>query len=132
MPDLAVDLEAAYQQVTTAAEQPSTFPDITIDLAATRPVRKASSVFHAWMEGTDMWDGWAMYTDLPTALQAAASDYVESEYGDPDEPDAVQPGPLVWSSRTGTEWHLADGGHGTNVIVTATTVYSVSAEPAAA
>jgi hypothetical protein len=133
MTDLATDLEAAFQQATAAAEQPSTFPDVVIDLAASRPVRKAHTVFHAWKEDTDTWDGWAMYTDLQTALQTAASDYVSGEYGDQDDPETARPNLLVWSSRNGTEWHLTDGGHGTDITVTATTVYAaVLVEPASA
>jgi hypothetical protein len=122
MTDLATDLEAAFQQATTEAEQPSAFPDVVINLAVTRPVRKAHTVFHAWKEDTDMWDGWAMYTDLQTALQTAASDYVESEYGDQDDPESPRPGELTWAKEHGS-WHLSDGATATLVQVSPTPVY---------
>lgn len=119
------DLTTAIETASAArAANPAPQPDpVTIDLANTRRVAKASVVFHAYMEDSDMWDGWAMYADLPTALQTAASDYVDGEYGDQDDPETDRPGVLVWSMAYGS-WHLSDGGKDTLVRVTETAVYA--------
>lgn len=127
MTDLTTAIETVLADRQT---NPAPKPDpITIDLANTRRVTKAGTVFHAWREDTDYWDGWAMYTELQTALQTAASDYVEHEYGDQDDPETARPGALVWTKAHGS-WHLSEGGIDTHVRVTETDVYAVADQPA--
>lgn len=123
MTDLTTAIETAHAE--RIANQPPAPEPMTTVLADTKPIAKANTVFHAWMEDADQWDGWAMYTDLPTALQHAAVDYVSGEYPDPDddEPDLAKPGALVWTSRTGASWCLADDDRDTGVRVTPTAVY---------
>ncbi|MFG2269102.1 hypothetical protein ACGFNY_04930 [Streptomyces chartreusis] len=86
---------------------------------------RALIVFHAWMEGSDMWDGNALYLDLETAKTHAAYDYEGDEYGHPDddgdEGDRDTPD-FTWVEEHGS-WHLLDHGSATLVQVTETTVY---------
>ncbi|MET8694762.1 hypothetical protein ABZV65_19715 [Streptomyces bauhiniae] len=87
---------------------------------------RSLTVFHAWMEDNDWWDGNALYLDLDTAKQHAAYDYEDDEYGHPDEDsddeDANVRPDFAWE-QVGSRWHLIDHGKDTNIRVGETTVY---------
>ncbi|MFJ6616653.1 hypothetical protein ACIQOW_03590 [Kitasatospora sp. NPDC091335] len=118
--DLATALEEAHASSTTpvAAADP-----IVIDLANTCRLTDASTVYLAYMEDSDTWDGWGLYAILPDALQAAAADYADHEYGYQDEPDTPRPGVLAWLPNPHRKsWRLTDDGTDTGVVVDATPV----------
>jgi hypothetical protein len=87
---------------------------------------RALTVFHAWMEDSDMWDGNALYLDLETAKTHAAYDYEGDEYGHwdgEDEDDEPRSKPdFTWVEEHGS-WHLLDHGKHTLVQISETTVY---------
>ena len=121
MTDLATSIEQAH--AAAIANQPPALDPIRIDLAQTRRNVKVGTVFHAWWEDSDMWDGWAMYDNLQDALQGAASDYVGEEYGHKDDPKERYDGILEWHFKYGS-WRLSDEGTDTGVQVTETAVYA--------
>jgi hypothetical protein len=94
---------------------------------------QALTVFHAWWEDHDMWDGNALYLDLDTAKVHAAFDYEGEEYGHwDDEAEAEDDEPrsrpeFTWMFEHGS-WHLLDHGKGTLVQVSTTSVYRPSTE----
>ncbi|MEU5596858.1 hypothetical protein [Streptomyces sp. NPDC020298] len=87
---------------------------------------RALTVFHAWMEDSDWWDGNALYLDLDTAKTRAAYDYEGDEYGhfddegETDEPRSKPDFSWVWEHGS---WHLLDHGKNTLVQVSETTIY---------
>jgi hypothetical protein len=87
---------------------------------------RAFTVFHAWWEDNDMWDGNSLYLDLDAAKAHAAYDYEGEEYGhfdDEDEDDEPRAKPdFTWVKEHGS-WHLVDHGKNTNVQISETTVY---------
>lgn len=103
---------------------------VAIDPDAVAQASIAGQFLHAWMEDTDQWDGWAMFTDLRTAMEITAAHYADEEYpfrNDTEEPGA-KPRPLVWTKDHGS-WHLTDGGRDTLIRLTTTTVYGPAARP---
>ncbi|MFF5404579.1 hypothetical protein ACFY8K_16940 [Streptomyces misionensis] len=93
---------------------------------STPRLAQAITVFHAWMEDSDWWDGNALYLDLDTAKTHAAYDYEGDEYGHPDE-DGDDEGANIrpdftWE-QSGCRWHLIDHGKDTGIRVGETTVY---------
>lgn len=121
MTDLATSIEQTH--AAAIANQPPAPDPIRIDLTQTRRNAKVGTVFHAWWEDSDMWDGWAMYDNLQDALQGAASDYVGEEYGHQDDPEERYDGILEWHFKYGS-WRLTDEGTDTGVQVTETAVYA--------
>jgi len=90
---------------------------------------RAITVFHAWMEDSNYFDGNALYLDLETAKVHAAYDYEGDEYGhhdgDDDEPRAT---PLfTWEEFHG-RWNLFDHGRDTRVRVAESTVWRPATE----
>lgn len=85
------------------------------------PLTVALTVYEAWREDENGWDGQALYLDLATAKEQAAADYVTQEYGDQDDPESARPGELAWADEHGS-WHLSDGDTATLIQVTATPV----------
>ncbi|MEV5347143.1 hypothetical protein [Streptomyces achromogenes] len=86
----------------------------------------AITVFHAWMEDSDWWDGNALYVDLETAKIHAAYDYEGDEYGHPDpdeEADEPRSTPDFHWHQQGSRWHLLDHNRDTGIRVGETTVY---------
>jgi hypothetical protein len=87
---------------------------------------RAISVFHAWWEDYDSWDGNELYLDLETAKTHAAYDYEGEEYGhwdDEDEDDEPRSVPeFTWRLEHG-RWVLYDHGSETGVRVSETAVY---------
>jgi hypothetical protein len=103
--------------------QPQNDP-VTIDPDSVTPARQTGHLFHAWMEDCDQWEGWAMYTNLRTAMEIAAAAYADDEYpfrNDAEEPGAA-PGVLVWT-HAHHSWHLIDGGRDTRIRITPTAIY---------
>lgn len=93
------------------------------------PLATALTVWQAWWEDYDGWDGFALYLDLDTAKTHAAHDYEGEEYGWPDEDDDephTRPA-LTWVKEHGS-WHLLDDGRNTNVQVSPTSVYRPASE----
>ncbi|MCL8016913.1 hypothetical protein [Streptomyces sp. AS02] len=85
---------------------------------------RALTVFHAWWEDNDMWDGNELYLDLDTAKVHAAFSYEGDEYGHPeedDDEDTARPD-FSWEFGYG-QWMLLDHGKDTLVRVSETTVY---------
>jgi hypothetical protein len=127
MTDLATALEAVHAD--QLASQPPAPDPVTVDPNDQTSLARTGDLFHAWMEGSDAWDGWAMYTDLDTAMKVAAVAYADEEYPYRDEPDdegCSKPGQLVWTKVYGS-WHLADGGRDTRIRITLTAVYGPNA-----
>jgi len=92
-----------------------------------KPGRLATdhTVYQAWMESSDWWDGTALYLDLDTAKAHAAYDYEGDEYGHPDEDDDEEPGArpaFTWTEKYG-RWMLYDGGRDTGVRIATASVY---------
>lgn len=90
----------------------------------TARLARALTVFQAWMEDNDWWDGYALYLDLDTAKTHAAHDYEGTEYGHfDDEDDEPRSKPeFTWVEEHGS-WHLLDHGKNTLVQISETTVY---------
>lgn len=91
---------------------------------------RAMTIFHAWWEDNDMWDGNSLYLDLETAKQHAAYDYEGEEYGhwdDEDREEGQSAPELTWAWEYGS-WHLLDHGRGTLVQITERTVYRPATE----
>lgn len=89
---------------------------------------RAITVFHAWMEDSDFFDGNALYLDLETAKAHAAYDYEGDEYGhfdgSDDESDEPRSRPsFTWENSPGGHWYLIDHGQDTRVRVAERTVY---------
>ena len=91
----------------------------------------ALTIWHAWMEDSDWWDGNALYLDLDTAKAHAAYAYEGDEYGHPDpddEDDEPRATPaFTWVQEHGS-WHLLDHGKNTLVQVSPTSVYRPASE----
>lgn len=87
---------------------------------------QAVTVFHAWWEDYDGWDGNELYLDLETAKAHAAYGYKGEEYGhwdDEDEDDEPRATPnFTWHQEHG-RWHLYDHNNETGVRVSETAVY---------
>ncbi|MEU5496124.1 hypothetical protein [Streptomyces griseofuscus] len=83
---------------------------------------RALTVHLAWWEDNDSWDGYALYLDEDTAKAAAADDYENYEYGDPDEDDERQRPLLTWETSY-NRWCLLADGRDTGVRVNAMTVH---------
>src|SRR5438128_223742 len=83
---------------------------------------RALTIWHAWWEAVDMWDGDEMYLDLDTAKIHAAFSYEADEYPEPEDraPDG-QPD-FTWEFDHG-QWMLLDHGKDTLVRVSQRTVY---------
>jgi hypothetical protein len=125
--DLATAIETAH--AAAQANRPPAPDPVVIDLVAPGGAVKTGLLYHAWMEDSDCWDGWAMYTDLPTAMEQAAQQYADDEYpyrNEPDDEECAKPGQLVWTSAHGT-WHLAEAGKDTGIRITLTAVYGPAA-----
>lgn len=74
------------------------------------------TVWHAWMEDHDWWDGNELYADLDLAKVHAAHDYEADEYPEPDDdPDTERP-EFTWHEEHGF-WYLNDRGRDTLVRV---------------
>ena len=72
------------------------------------------TVWHAWMEDHDWWDGNELYADLDLGKAHAAHDYEAEEYPEPDgDPGTARPD-FVWHEEHGF-WHLHD--HGKDTLV---------------
>lgn len=87
----------------------------------------ALTVWQAWWEDNDSWDGTALYLDVDTAKACAARDYEGWEYGWPSEDDdesRTRP-VLTWAYEHGS-WHLLEDGKGTLVQVTPAQIYRPS------
>ncbi|MBL3664465.1 hypothetical protein JL475_00195 [Streptomyces sp. M2CJ-2] len=90
---------------------------------------RALTVFHAWMEDSDYFDGNALYLDLGAAKVHAAYDYEGDEYGHPDEDDEganIRPD-FTWEEHCG-RWLLVDHGKDTGVRVAERTVWRPATE----
>lgn len=86
------------------------------------PLAVALTVYQAWWEDYPNWDGAAMYLDLDTAKECAATDYVSENYADQADPESTQPSELTWTQAHGS-WHLSDGDTATLVQVSPAHVY---------
>lgn len=96
---------------------------------STPRLARAITVFHAWMEDSDYFDGNALYLDLDTAKAHAAYDYEGDEYGHPDEDDEganIRPN-FTWENCHG-RWVLIDHGKDTGVRVAERTVWRPASE----
>lgn len=83
----------------------------------------ALTIWQAWWEGYDTWDGEFAYLDLATAKACVARDYEATEYGEPDQDDEPRTRPdFNWVKARGS-WHLIDHGQDTDVQVYETPVY---------
>jgi hypothetical protein len=85
-----------------------------------------ATVWQAWWDDHDMWDGRLMYTDLDTAKRHAAVDYVGEEHGwlPEDDPDDEAPEvTLAWMVDRG-RWHLLADGVQTGVQLYETRIWS--------
>lgn len=96
-------------------------------MTTTPRLAQALTVFHAWWEDYDGWDGNELYLNLDTAKAHAAFSYEGEEYGhlNPDSEDDDEPTArpnFSWHSEHG-RWHLYDHGHATGVRVSETTIY---------
>lgn len=139
MSDLATAIEAeAAHRAEVAAAAPPIEPITATIPTGPQPITAAYTMWRAWWEGRDMWDGAACYVDRDTALTHAAIDYVGEEYSWPhleDEDDEqAKPGALLWTWEHGA-WHLSDGGSATLVQVYEERVYgpaTVAAVPGSA
>ncbi|WP_405964793.1 hypothetical protein OG713_34655 [Streptomyces sp. NBC_00723] len=87
----------------------------------------ALTVFQAWWEDYDSWDGAALYVDLETAKRHAARDYEGEEYGHfDDEDDEPRERPeFTWVEDHGS-WHLHDHGKNTLVQISPTWIWRAS------
>lgn len=74
------------------------------------------TVYQAWMEDHDWWDGNELYTDLDLAKVHAAHDYEADEYPEPDDEEPGQRPVFTWHEEHGF-WHLNDHGKDTLVRV---------------
>jgi hypothetical protein len=72
------------------------------------------TVWHAWMEDHDLWDGNVMYADLELGKAHAAHDYEADEYPEPDDDEATARPEFEWREAHGF-WHLFD--HGKDTLV---------------
>ncbi|MET7429585.1 hypothetical protein ABZT16_11385 [Streptomyces flaveolus] len=94
-------------------------------MTSTPRLARALTVFQAWMEDHDWWDGAALYLDLDTAKTHAARDYEAVEYGlgegDEDDEPCSKP-EFTWVKEHGS-WRLLDHGKTTLVQISETTVY---------
>jgi hypothetical protein len=108
--------------------QPQADP-VTIDPDTVSKATQAGTFFHAWMEDCDQWDGWAMFTDLRTAMEITAAQYADDEYPfrNDTEDSGAAPGELTWTSDHGS-WHLTDAGRDTMIRLTRTIVYGSAAQ----
>lgn len=75
-----------------------------VDLAAIRRPPAHTWIYDAFRISDDLWEGRALYADEITALNQAAADYAEEEFGDNPVPDGV----LVWRKRSNGDWRLYD------------------------
>lgn len=92
----------------------------------------ALTIWHAWWENYDMWDGNALYLDLEVAKAHAAYDYEGDEYGHFDEEEDEDDEPrstaeFTWVEEHGS-WHLLDHGKNTLVQVSPRPVYRPASE----
>jgi hypothetical protein len=93
---------------------------------------RAVTVFHAWWEDNDWWDGNEFYVDLETAKLHAAFSYQADEYAHPDDEeceddDSCAKPDFSWVKEHGS-WHLLDHGKSTLVQVSERTVYRPATE----
>lgn len=70
-----------------------------------------ATVYRAWWEDYEGWDGAATYADLDTAKTCATADYVREQ----NAPGGDVAG-LCWKAA-GQRWELVDGGDPTSVYV---------------
>ncbi|MDX2550163.1 hypothetical protein [Streptomyces stelliscabiei] len=100
-------------------------------MTVTPRLATALTIWHAWMEDSDWWDGNALYLDLDTAKTHAAYDYEGDEYGHPD-PDDADDEPratpeFTWIEAYGS-WHLIDHGRDTGIRLAARPVHRPASE----
>jgi len=86
----------------------------------------ALTLWQAWWENYDQWDGYALYLDLDLAKKHGAHDYKGDEYGhhdlaDEEEEPSSQPD-FEWV-EVGESWHLLDHGQDTLVRLYPVPVY---------
>jgi len=93
-------------------------------MTSTPRLARAITVFHAWWEDYDSWDGNELYLDFDTAKVHAAFSYEGDEYGhvEPDDDEDTSRPDFSWEFRYG-RWMLLDHGKDTLVRVSETTVY---------
>lgn len=82
------------------------------------------TVWHAWAEDQDLWDGNELYADLELGKAHAAYDYEGDEYGhpEPDDEESGQRPEFEWHEAHGF-WHLFDHGKDTMVRLSPRHVY---------
>jgi hypothetical protein len=93
-------------------------------MSDTPRLARAITVFHAWMEDSNYFDGNALYLDLETAKIHATHDYEGDEYGHPDEDDEganIRPD-FTWQEKY-SRWLLLDHGKDTGIRVAETPVW---------
>lgn len=85
-----------------------------------------ATVWQAWWENHDMWDGHLLYTDLDTAKHHAAVGYIGEEYGwlPEDDPDDEAPEVALAWLLDHRRWHLIADGSDTGVQLYETRVWS--------
>lgn len=72
------------------------------------------TVWHAWMEDHDWWDGNELYADLELGKAHAAHDYETDEYPEPEDDEDSPKTDFEWREAHGF-WHLFD--HGKDTLV---------------
>ena len=88
-----------------------------------------ANAWQAWWEDHDMWDGYLLYADLPTAQHHAAVDYVGEEYGwvPGDDPADEAPATTLTWVFAHQRWHLLDDDRDTGVQLYEAATYAASA-----
>lgn len=87
----------------------------------------ALTVWQAWWEDHDMWDGNEMYLDFDTAKTHAAFSYEADEYPEPEDRDETAWPDFSWEFGYG-QWMLLDHGKDTLVRVSRRSVYRPATE----
>jgi hypothetical protein len=107
--------------MTAQHSEPDTVPRLAVAL----------TLWQAWWENYDRWDGYALYFDLDLAKKHGAHDYKGDEYGHPDPEDQDEdPGDtpdFEWVEKLGS-WHLLDHGKDTLVRLSPAPVYRAASE----
>lgn len=107
--------------MTEQTKEPETVPRLA----------EAVTVWQAWWENYDSWDGYALYFDLDLAKKHGAHAYKGDEYGHTDlEDQDEEPGDtpdFKWVEERGS-WHLLDHGKDTLVRLSPVPVYREASE----
>jgi hypothetical protein len=91
----------------------------------------AVTLWQAWWENYDRWDGYALYVDLDLAKKHGEHDYKGDEYGHPapdDEDEEPGSTPEFTWVEVGGSWHLMDHGQDTLVRLSPAPVYRAASE----